>query len=95
MYMEHPVIRPFLDTLERNEILPTVPPIPDMDKLEYLKVTENRFSNPTIIDTIFRNCHDGYSPLLMIQPTNFKNFVEVFPEKYCSPQFPGGNKINS
>lgn len=59
--MEHPTIGPFLDALERNEIIPTVPPVPDTDLTEYWKVIGHRFANPTLNDTIDRNCYDGAS----------------------------------
>ena len=59
--MEHPTIGPFLDCLERNEIIPTVGPVPDTDLEEYWQVIEKRFSNPTLGDTIPRNCFDGAS----------------------------------
>lgn len=59
--MNHPTIGPFLDALEKHEIIPTVPPVPDRDLLEYWKLIGRRFSNPTIEDTIPRNCNDGTS----------------------------------
>jgi len=59
--MEHPVIGPFLDKLERTEIIPTVPPVPDTNLEEYWDIIAERFSNPTIMDTIERNCYDGSS----------------------------------
>lgn len=57
--MEHPVIGPFLDTLERTEVIPNVPPVPDTDLTEYWEIISGRFSNPTLMDTIDRNCADG------------------------------------
>ena len=59
--MEHPVIGPFLDCLERNEIIPTVPPVPDTNLEEYWEIIQERFANPTIMDTIRPNCSDGFS----------------------------------
>lgn len=59
--MEHPTIGPFLDALERNEIIPTVPPVPDTCLQDYWKLISKRFSNPTINDTIGRICFDGAS----------------------------------
>jgi mannitol 2-dehydrogenase len=59
--MEHPTIGPFLDALERTEIIPTVPPVPDTNLEGYWKVIATRFSNPTIGDTISRICYDGAS----------------------------------
>ena len=68
--MEHPVIGPFIDTVERNEIIPTVPPVPDTDLTEYWELIEKRFLNPTLDDTIARNCYDGASrqPKFIIPP---------------------------
>lgn len=59
--MEHPSLGPFLDTLEKNEIIPTVPPVPNTVLPDYWKAIATRFSNPTIMDTIVRNCFDGAS----------------------------------
>ncbi|KAG7360969.1 multiple polyol-specific dehydrogenase [Nitzschia inconspicua] len=59
--MEHPVVSAFLDKLERTEIVPTVPPVPEIDVAEYWGIIAERFSNPTINDTIERNCFDGSS----------------------------------
>lgn len=57
--MEHPTIAPFLDCLERTEIIPSVPTI--IDPVQYWLTTSKRFSNPTIKDTIDRICFDGSS----------------------------------
>ena len=57
--MEEPLIRNFLAKLEREEIIPTVPPVPGTDIDDYFKLIERRFSNPKIGDTIPRLCQDG------------------------------------
>jgi mannitol 2-dehydrogenase len=57
--MEEPLIRGFLAKLEREEIIPTVPPVPDTELDDYFRLIEKRFSNPTIGDTIPRLCQDG------------------------------------
>jgi len=59
--MAHPTISAFLDVLERNEIIPTVPPVPDIELKEYWDTISIRFSNPTLRDKIGRNCYDGLS----------------------------------
>lgn len=59
--MEHPTIAAFLDALEHREIIPTVPPVPDTVLTEYWDTIAKRFSNPTLNDTIGRNCYDGLS----------------------------------
>lgn len=57
--MAEPLIRGFLDRLEREEIIPIVPPVPDTDLDAYFSLVERRFSNPKIGDTIQRLCLDG------------------------------------
>jgi len=57
--MEHPLVRGFLEKVERDEIIPIVPPVPDTDLGEYYKLIERRFSNPKIGDTVARLCLDG------------------------------------
>ena len=57
--MEHPTIGPFLDALERREIIPTVPPVPDTNLTQYWETIGKRFTNPVLQDTIDRNCYDG------------------------------------
>ena len=57
--MEHPLVRRFLQKVEREEIIPVVPPVPHTDLGDYYKLIEQRFSNPKIGDTIQRLCLDG------------------------------------
>lgn len=57
--MEHPLIRSFLQKVEEEEIIPTVPPVPDTDLGGYFRKIEERFANPKIGDTIRRLCLDG------------------------------------
>ena len=57
--MEHKLVRAFLEKVEREEIIPVVPPVPDTDLSDYYKLIERRFSNPKIGDTISRLCLDG------------------------------------
>jgi mannitol 2-dehydrogenase len=57
--MEHPLVRAFLEKVEREEIIPIVPPVPDTNLGDYYKLIERRFSNPKIGDTITRLCLDG------------------------------------
>ncbi|KQZ50154.1 mannitol dehydrogenase [Rhizobium sp. Root149] len=57
--MEHPLIRAFLAKLEREEIIPIVPPVPDTDLNDYYQLIERRFLNPKIGDTIPRLAQDG------------------------------------
>lgn len=57
--MEHPLIRAFLTKLEKEEIIPVIPPVPDTDLNEYFALIERRFLNPKIGDTIPRLAQDG------------------------------------
>ena len=43
--MEHPMIRSFLQKIEREEIIPVVPPVPDTDLQDYFK--KSRSVSPT------------------------------------------------
>ncbi|WP_269931717.1 mannitol dehydrogenase family protein [Aminobacter sp. HY435] len=57
--MENPLVRGFLAKLEREEIMPTVPPVPGVVLEEYCQLIEQRFANPKIGDTVRRLCLDG------------------------------------
>ncbi len=57
--MENPLIRGFLEKLERTSILPTVPPVPGTDLEAYLQQIFDRLSNPNVGDTVWRLCLDG------------------------------------
>ena len=57
--MEHPLIRAFLAKLEREVIIPVVPPVPDTSLDDYFQLIERRFVNPKIGDTIPRLAQDG------------------------------------
>ncbi|WP_055087312.1 mannitol dehydrogenase family protein [Jannaschia donghaensis] len=55
----HPLVRGFLDKLEREEIIPTVPPVPNTDLNAYYGLIGRRLENPGVADTIPRLCQDG------------------------------------
>lgn len=57
--IQQPLIREFLEKVERDEIIPIVPPVPDTSLNEYYRLIDRRFSNPKIGDTIQRLCLDG------------------------------------
>jgi mannitol 2-dehydrogenase len=57
--MEEPLIRGFLAKLEKTEIIPCVPPVPDTNLDDYFKLIERRFANPKIGDTVARLAQDG------------------------------------
>ncbi len=57
--MENNLISDFLEKVEREEIIPIVPPVPNTDLDEYFALIKRRFANPKIGDTIRRLCLDG------------------------------------
>ena len=57
--MENDLVRRFLDKVERDEIVPIVPPVPDTDLGDYYRLIVRRFANPKIGDTVTRLCLDG------------------------------------
>ncbi len=57
--MAEPLIVGFLNRLEEHEIIPTVPPVDGVDFDAYFETVKQRFSNPTVGDTIPRLCLDG------------------------------------
>ncbi|MBC2805678.1 mannitol dehydrogenase family protein [Rhizobium ruizarguesonis] len=57
--MEDPLIRDFLAKLEKDEIIPIVPPVPNTSLADYFALIEHRLLNPKIADTIPRLAQDG------------------------------------
>lgn len=57
--MTHPLVLAFLEKVEREEIIPVIPPVPDTDLNEYFTLIKQRFANPKIGDTVRRLCLDG------------------------------------
>jgi mannitol 2-dehydrogenase len=57
--MQHPLIRGFFEKVEQEEIIPTVPPVPNTSIHDYFRLIDRRFSNPKIGDTERRLCLDG------------------------------------
>lgn len=57
--MNNPLILDLFQIVQKTEILPFVPSIPDMTALDYLATIEKRFSNPAIADTVRRVAFDG------------------------------------
>ena len=57
--MADPQIRAFLDKVEREEILPIVPPVPGTNLDDYFTLIIDRFANPEVADTERRLCLDG------------------------------------
>ena len=59
--MQTTAIRRYLAKLAHDEVIPTVPSIPNTDIGAYFDQVVHRFSNPKIADTIPRLCVDGAS----------------------------------
>jgi mannitol 2-dehydrogenase len=57
--MQEKLVSDFLNKVEQEEIIPTVPPVPGTSLQDYYALVARRFSNPTIGDTIRRLCLDG------------------------------------
>jgi mannitol 2-dehydrogenase len=57
--MQHPLISAFMEKVEREEIIPIVPPVPDTSLEDYLSLIQTRFANPRMGDQIERLCFDG------------------------------------
>lgn len=70
--MEDPLIRAFLAKLEKEEIIPIVPPVPDTNLQTYFELIERRLLNPKIGDTIPRLAQDGSNrqPKFILPSTN-------------------------
>ena len=57
--MRHPLVLGFLNKLEKDEIIPTVPEISNVSREAYFDKIVERFSNEAVGDTIPRLCFDG------------------------------------
>ncbi|MCA3574911.1 MAG: mannitol dehydrogenase family protein [Aestuariivirga sp.] len=57
--MTHPLVSAFFAKIEREEIMPTVPPVPGVVLEDYYRLIHRRFANPKIGDTIPRLAFDG------------------------------------
>ncbi|WP_146344892.1 mannitol dehydrogenase family protein [Falsiphaeobacter marinintestinus] len=59
--MAHPLVSRLFQKVEREEIAPTVDPVPGMTPHAYVDLIERRFANPKIVDTTRRVAFDGSS----------------------------------
>lgn len=59
--METPQIRALFDKVQREEIVPTIRPVPEIEPAGYVDLIARRFSNPAIVDTTRRVAFDGSS----------------------------------
>ena len=103
--MENPLVRGFLEKVERDEIIPIVPPVPDTSLDDYFTLIDRRFSNPKIGDTITRLCLDGSNrqPKFILpsaadrvkqgQPVTGLALVSAFWCRYCYGETDSGKTI--
>lgn len=103
--MEDPLVRGFLQKVEREEIIPVVPRVPGTDLGEYYKLIDRRFSNPKIGDTITRLCLDGSNRqpkfilpsvadrLAASQPVTGLALVSALWARYCYGETDSGTAI--
>lgn len=59
--MRHPTIRAFFRKVETEEIVPLVVPVPGKTPMQYFELIDERFANPSIVDTARRIAFDGSS----------------------------------
>jgi mannitol 2-dehydrogenase len=57
--MGNEAIYNFLDKLQKEEIVPLVPAVPNTDMSEYWETIKNRYQNSKLSDSIQRNCENG------------------------------------
>ena len=57
--MENQLVRAYLAKVEQDEVIDTVPPVPNTNLQDYYQLIVRRFSNPKIADTVRRLCLDG------------------------------------
>jgi len=53
------IVRSFVRKVILEEIIPLLPPVPDINLFEYFENVQKRMENPKIGDTIRRLCFDG------------------------------------
>jgi mannitol 2-dehydrogenase len=57
--MANPLVSGLLAKVERDEVIPHVPPVPGTDLAGYFATVCDRFANPEVADTVRRLCLDG------------------------------------
>ncbi len=103
--MANPLISGFLDKVERDEIIPTVAPVPDTNLSDYYDLIRERFSNPEVADTERRLCLDGSNrqPKFIVPALRDNLAKGVIPQglilesalwcRYCMGKTDGGAEI--
>ncbi len=103
--MANPLITGFLNKVERDEIIPTVAPVPNTSLEAYYALIVERFSNPEIADTERRLCFDGSNrqPKFIVPP--LRDVLEMGKDprglalvsalwcRYCFGETEGGAEI--
>lgn len=104
--VQHEAIGPFLDCLQRNEIIPTIPTVPDTNLDEYWETVQKRFSNKAMKDTIERQTDDGSQrqPKFIVptlkdalkndSPVDGLALVSAIWCRYCRGEREDGSKVN-
>jgi mannitol 2-dehydrogenase len=103
--LQNEFICSFLEAIELNEIVPTVPDVPGINLNDYYQSVVSRFSNPAIADTISRLCFDGSNrqPKFIV-PTIFDRLyagasidglalASAFWCRYCEGTNEAGNEL--
>lgn len=103
--MAHPLVSGFLDKVERQDVIPNVPPVPDTVLADYFATIRDRFANPEVADTIRRLCLDGSNrqPKFILPSIRDTLAAGRLPEglllesalwcRYCMGRTDGGNPI--
>lgn len=103
--MADPLVVGLLEKVEREEIIPVVPPVPDTDLGAYYRKIEERFANPKIGDTITRLCLDGSNRqpkfilpsvvdrLALGAPVTGLALVSALWARYCYAETDSGRKV--
>lgn len=61
--MANDLIAQYLTKLESEDIIPSLPPVPGVNFIDYLALIKSRFANPEVRDTVLRLCQDGSNRL--------------------------------
>lgn len=103
--MQNKLVSGFLSKLVADEIIPVVPPIPDVDLSIYFEQVAERFTNPNVCDTVTRLCFDGsnrqpkfilpsvHERLERNQDVTGLALVSAFWCRYCSGETESGAAI--
>ena len=61
--MANDLINQYLTKLESEDVIPSLPAVPDVDFIDYFALIKSRFANPEVRDTVPRLCQDGSNRL--------------------------------